>query len=99
MLHLASAAETVASVVVLAGVGLSALAVLTSKRVQEFFRARGNAKVADELEDVHELAHVLVQVLDGHEHGETVLQALLDAEKSPEAQDLIHKAIAKVRGS
>jgi hypothetical protein len=99
VIHLATAAETLASIVVLAGVVASAIAVLTSKKVQDFFRARGRTKVADELAVAHELAHLLVQVVDGHEHGEAVMEAFLKAAKSPEAHDLLEKAIAKVRGS
>lgn len=90
----------------LVGIVLAAIAV-GSRRLAAYFRERGRLNpaeaerdeaIAKKLDAAHELAHVIAQVLDGHEHGETVIQAVLDATKSPEAQDLFQTVITKVRG-
>lgn len=84
---------------VLGGVVLSAISVVTGMKLEGFLRARGWTKAADEIHVVHELVHVAVGVADDLSHGRPPLQALLEAEKSPEAQDLLHLVLKKVRAS
>lgn len=89
---------TVLEYVALGVAGAACLAVLTEKAAA-FFRARGNTKVADELDVAHELLHVVVQVLDGHEHGVSVGDAVVAAVQSPEAKDLLRRVQEKARAS